>query len=92
VRHLVVERVGPDGRVGQRRGDRGVVDESKLLHHEKLPVPPGLEEWNPDPPDVLHLDAAEPVNDVGLANHLVEPVLDRRVAVPPGLGSSGIAN
>ena len=37
VRYLVVERVGPDRRVGQRRRNGRVVDEPELLHHEKLP-------------------------------------------------------
>ena len=62
------------------------VDESELLHHEELAVPAGLEEGYAHAAQVLHLDAAEAVDDVGLADHLVEPVLDRRVAVPPALG------
>ena len=51
----------------------------------KRPVPAGLEEGDSDAADVLHLDAAEAVDDVGLPHHLVEPVLDRGVAVPPAL-------
>ena len=51
----------------------------------KEPVPAWLEEGYADAADVLHLDAAEAVDDVGLPHHLVEPVLDRGVAVPPGL-------
>ena len=50
------------------------------------PVPPGLEEGYADAADVLHLDAAEAVDDVGLPHHLVEPVLDGGIAVPPALG------
>ena len=38
MRHLVVKRVGPEGRVGERRRDGRVVDEAELLHHEELSV------------------------------------------------------
>ena len=38
VRDLVVERVRPQRRVGERRRDGRVVDEAELLHHEELPV------------------------------------------------------
>jgi hypothetical protein len=37
--HFVVERVGPEGRVSQRRHHTGVVHEAELLHHQELSVP-----------------------------------------------------
>ena len=87
---LVVEGVWPHGGVREGSGDGGVVDEAELLHHEELPVPTGAQEGYSNSADVLHVQSAEAVDDVGLANHLVKPVLDRSVLVPPRLGSSGM--
>lgn len=44
VRRLVVQRVGPERRVGEGRHHGGVVAEPELLHHEKLAVPSDAEE------------------------------------------------
>ena len=66
VRDLEVQRVRPDRRIGKRRRNRTVVNESEFLHHQELTVPAGLEEGDSQAANLLDLDAAEPVDDVGL--------------------------
>lgn len=83
VRHFVVERVGPKGRIAERRGHTGVVNETEFLHHQELAVPADAQEWNADAADVLHGHVGETVDDVGLADHLVEPVFNCCVSRPP---------
>lgn len=83
VRHLVVERVGPQGRIAERSGHAGVVHEAKFFHHEKLAVPTDSQKWNADSADILHVNSSESVNDIGLADHLIEPVLNSGVSRPP---------
>ena len=61
VRDLVVEGVRPDRRVGDRRGDAGVVDEAELAHHQELAVPTSAQERNPQTSDVLHVNTTKPV-------------------------------
>ena len=83
VRHLVVERVRPQRRIRERGHHRRVVHEAKLLHHQKLPVPADAQERHPHPAQLLHAHVREAVDNVRLAHHLVEPVLDGGVARPP---------
>ena len=71
--YLVVERVGPQWRVGDRRSYAGIVDKPELAHHQELPgldargspwgeppVPASAEEGHPQTPDVLHVHSSEP--------------------------------
>lgn len=88
VRHLVVERVRPQRRIDERRHHRRVVHETKLLHHQELTVPADAQKWHSHAAQVLHANVAEFVDDVRLADHLVEPVLDGGVARPPVLGTA----
>lgn len=88
VRHLKVERVGPEGWVGVRCDHGGVVLEAKLLHHEELAVPADAEEGHANAANLLHADVAKAVDDVRLADHFVEPVLDGGVVRPPRLGGA----
>lgn len=83
VRHLVVERVGPQGWIAERSRHAGVVHEAKFFHHEKLAVPADSQKWNADSADIFHVNSSESVNDVGLADHLIEPVLNSGVGRPP---------
>ena len=66
MRDLEVEGVWPDRGVGERGRNGAVVHEAELLHHQELSVPSGLQERNSEAPDLLDLDAAEPVDDVRL--------------------------
>lgn len=86
VRHLVVERVRPERRIRERRHHRRVVDEAELLHHQKLAIPTDAKERHSHAAQLLHPHVRELVDDVRLADHFVEPVLDGRVPRPPLLG------
>ena len=85
VRHLIIERVRPDGRVAQRCCHARVVDEAELLHHQELAVPADAQERHADAANVLHVNVGEPVDDVRLSDHLVKPVFDGSVSRPPVL-------
>ena len=85
VRHLVVQRVRPNRRIAEGSGHAGVVNKAKLLHHEKLAIPANAQERHADTADVLHVNASEAIDDVSLADHLVEPVLNSGVSRPPAL-------
>ena len=65
----VVERVGPERRVGDGRGDGAVVHEPELLHHEELPVPAHAEVGYAHPAQILHVYPAEPAPKVLDSHH-----------------------
>jgi len=66
----------------------GVVHEAKLLHHEELPIPADAQEGHPHAPDLLHANGGKLIDDVRLANHLVEPILNGGVLGPPQFGTT----
>ncbi len=59
VGYLVVECVGPEGRVRDGGGDGAVVHEPELSHHQELPVPAHAQERDSNPTDILHINTAE---------------------------------
>ncbi len=83
VRHLVVERVGPKRWITERCRHAGVVDEAEFFHHEKLAVPADSQKWNADSADILHMNSSEAIDDIGLTDHFIKPVLDGGVSRPP---------
>ena len=85
VRHFKVQGVGPERRIRMGRHHGGVVLEAKLLHHKELAVPADPQERHADAADLLHAHVPKPVDDVSLAHHLIEPVLDGGVVRPPRL-------
>lgn len=70
------------------RNHGGVVQESKLLHHDHLGVPANAQEGNPNAAQIVKRDAGKLVDDVGHAGKLVEPILHGGIECPPQLGLS----
>ena len=76
VRNSVIQRVRPDGWVTGGCRHRRVVDEAELFHHKELTVPADAQEGYADTTNLFHAHTGEFVDDVSLAHHLVEPVLN----------------
>lgn len=85
VGHLVVQGIWPKRWVRVRSHHGGIVNESKLLHHEELSIPTDSKERNTHSTDLLHSYSGKLIDDVGLAHHLIKPVFDGRVLGPPHL-------
>ena len=79
----VVQRVGPQRWVAKRSGHAGIVDEAEFLHHQELTVPADAQERDTNAADVFHGNVGKTVDDVGLADHFIEPIFDRGVGGPP---------
>jgi len=83
VRYPVVQRVGPQRWVAERSGHAGIIDETELLHHQELTVPADAQERDTNAANVFHGNVGKTVDDIGLADHFIEPIFDRGVGGPP---------
>lgn len=83
VRHFIIKRVRPDGRVAQRCCHARIVNKAEFFHHQELTVPADTQERYADSANVFHVNVGEAVNDVRLADHLIKPVFDCSVSRPP---------
>ena len=84
VRHFEIESVGPEGRILQRGGDRGVVQESLFFHHGELEVAADTEVGSAQAHDRVICNVGEFLNDEARTGHLPRPVVDACVG-PEGL-------
>ena len=75
VRHPEIHRVGPEGRVLQRGGDRGVVQEGLLLHHGELVVAADTEVGSAQAHHRVVIDVCKLVNDEAGPRHFLCPVV-----------------
>ena len=77
VRHLVVERVGPNRHAAQRGSDGSVVHKELIGHHFELLVSSDAEVRSPHSDDGAVCNIGETLHDQSGAGHLGQPIVVR---------------
>lgn len=81
-----IEGVRPERWICFWSDERGIVGESKLLHHNELGVPARTQKRHTSSANIIERDARKLVDDVSHSGELIEPIFDGRIERPPQFG------